>query len=76
MGRGLPRHGAAARGRRRGSTDGLARIVASARVILAVVASAASGTEVLVGVRPEDVMLFEPDAELPLTVGAQPLAAT
>jgi molybdopterin-binding protein len=54
---------------------GVAKVDAGGAEVYAV-SDAAAGTEVLLGIRPEDVLLFEPDVELPRTSARNRLDGT
>lgn len=63
------------RGRVVASSDGLVRVAAGDGLVEAV-GEAAVGEEVVFAIRPEDVLLFEPGVELPLTTARNRLAVT
>ena len=63
------------RGQVLSSCDGLVRIAVPGGFVQTI-GEATPGAEVVFAVRPEDVLLFEPDAEMPLTTARNRLEAT
>ncbi len=64
----------AQQGRVREASEGLSAVEVAGNVVWAA-GEADPGTEVLIAVRPEDVLLFEPHAELPLTTARNQINA-